>query len=140
MSAHPVITVLLLHWVRVEDANDSAGLRLPQLPVHVVEEQQGHKHLQVVQVIQLPDAEGFALQGGCERCFRHGIVLVAHGNKVEGLTPGLLCGVYMFSLCQSKNMQIRSIGNSGSFVGMNVHSFFLSIFVSSCALFTLRNA
>lgn len=63
-SAHPVITVPLLHGVRVEDADDGAGLCLPELSVHVVEEQQGHEHLQVVHVIQLPDAEGFALQGG----------------------------------------------------------------------------
>lgn len=68
-SAHPVVTVLLLHRVRVENADDGAGLRLPQLSVHVVEEQQGHKHLQVVQVIQLPDAEGFALQGGMSTMF-----------------------------------------------------------------------
>lgn len=63
-GAHPVVSVLLLHGVWVEESDDAAGLRLPVLFVDVPEQQQGHKHLQVVEVAQLPDAECFALQGG----------------------------------------------------------------------------
>lgn len=64
VSAHPVIAVLLLHGVWVEESDDGARVRLPKLPVNLTEQQQGDEHLQVVEVVQLPDAEGFALQRG----------------------------------------------------------------------------
>lgn len=67
LSTHPVISVLLLHRVGVEEADDHARLRLPVLFVDFPEQQQGHKHFQVMEVVQFPDAEGFALQRGSAR-------------------------------------------------------------------------
>lgn len=67
MTTHPVVSVFLLHGVWVEEADDCARLRLPVLLVDLTEQQQRHKHLQVVEVVQLPDAEGFSLQSGGAR-------------------------------------------------------------------------
>lgn len=51
VSAHPVISVLLLHGVWVEESDDGARVRLPKLSVNLAEQQQGDKHLQVVEVV-----------------------------------------------------------------------------------------
>lgn len=64
MSTHPVISVSLLHGVWVEEADDGARLGLPVLFMDLAEQEQRHKHFQVMEVVQLPDAEGFALQRG----------------------------------------------------------------------------
>lgn len=61
-STHPVISIFLLHGVGVEEANDRAKFRLPVLFMHVTKQEQRDKHVQVMEVIQLPDAEGFPLQ------------------------------------------------------------------------------
>lgn len=61
VSTHPVISILLLHGVCVEEADDRAELRLPVLFMNVAKQEQRHKHVQVMEVIQLPDAEGFPL-------------------------------------------------------------------------------
>lgn len=61
-STHPVVSIFLLHGVRVEESENGAGLRFPVLFVDFTEQQQRHKHIQVVEVTQLPDAEGFPLQ------------------------------------------------------------------------------
>lgn len=64
LSTHPVISIFLLHGVWVEESDDRAGLRLPVFSMDFTKEQQRHKHFQVVEVIQFPDAEGFALHRG----------------------------------------------------------------------------
>lgn len=61
VSTHPVVAILLLHGVCVEEADDCAKLRLPVLFMNVAKQEQRHKHVQVMEVIQLPDAEGFPL-------------------------------------------------------------------------------
>lgn len=61
LSTHPVISILLLHGVCVEEADDCAKLCLPVLFMNVTKQEQRHKHVQVMEVIQLPDAEGFPL-------------------------------------------------------------------------------
>lgn len=61
VSSHPIISVLLLHGVCVEEADDGAKLRLPVLFMNITKQQQRDKHVQVMEVIQLPDAEGFPL-------------------------------------------------------------------------------
>ena len=61
-DTHPVISFFLLHGVRVEESDDSARLRLPVLFVDFAEKQKRHEHFQVMEVVQFPDAKGFALQ------------------------------------------------------------------------------
>lgn len=62
MYTHPVIPVFLLHGVGVEEADDCANSCLPVLFMNVTKQEQRDKHVQVVEVIKLPDAEGFSLQ------------------------------------------------------------------------------
>lgn len=64
LSTHPVISVFLLHGIWVEEPDDSAWLRLPVLFVDLAEQEQRHIHFQVMEVVQFPDAEGFALRRG----------------------------------------------------------------------------
>lgn len=61
-STHPVISIFLLHGVGIEEADERANVRLPVLFMNVTEQEQRDKHVQVMEVIQLPDAEGFPLQ------------------------------------------------------------------------------
>lgn len=61
-STHPVISIFLLHGVGVEEADDRAKFRLPVLFINITEQEQRDKHFQVMEVIQLPYAEGFPLQ------------------------------------------------------------------------------
>lgn len=62
LCTHPVISLFLLHGVWVEESDDGARLCLPVLFVNFTEQEQRHKHFQVMEVVQFPDAEGFALQ------------------------------------------------------------------------------
>lgn len=62
LSTHPVISIFLLHGVRVEESDDGARVRLPVLFVDFAKQKQGYKHFQVVEVVQFPDAEGSTLQ------------------------------------------------------------------------------
>lgn len=68
-STHPVISIFLLHGVGVEEADDRAKFRLPVLFMNVTEQEQRHKHFQVMEVIQLPDAEGCPLQEEIQSTF-----------------------------------------------------------------------
>lgn len=61
-STHPIISIFLLHGVGVEEADDRAKFRLPVFFMYVTEQEQRDKHVQVMEVIQLPDAEGFPLK------------------------------------------------------------------------------
>lgn len=61
-STHPIISIFLLHGVGVEEADDGAKFCLPVLFMNVTKQEQRDKHVQVMKVIQLPDAESFPLQ------------------------------------------------------------------------------
>lgn len=55
-------TILVLHWVGIEDANHCPSVSLPQICVNRPEQEERHIHFQIMKIIQLPDAEGFPLQ------------------------------------------------------------------------------
>lgn len=55
-------TILVLHWVGIEDANHCPSVSLPQIRVNRPEQEERHIHFQIMKIIQLPDAEGFPLQ------------------------------------------------------------------------------
>ena len=59
---HSIIAIFLFHGVWIEDADHGARLSFPVFLVHLSKQQKGHIHIQVMEVIQLPNAEGLALE------------------------------------------------------------------------------
>ena len=53
--------LFVLHGVWVQDPNDSARVSFPKFCVHVPKQEERNIHFQVMEVIQLPDAESLAL-------------------------------------------------------------------------------
>lgn len=62
LSAHPIISVFLLHGVWVEESDDGAGLSFPVFFVNFTKQQQRDEDFQVMEVVEFPDAKGLALQ------------------------------------------------------------------------------
>ncbi len=113
-------TILVLHWVGIEDANHCPSVSLPQISVNRPEQEERHIHFQIMKIIQFPDAEGFPLKKKYKHVDDYTIFNIQkiRSQKWRSLTLFLLCGVILFittaKVTQSLSSKLSLASRSGN--------------------------